>query len=112
MQDERLVLLRLDQPREIRLLDRRIDVRVSMVLEDPEVTVQTDIDAGRLDHLRLKGVDSDPSGFDLSNDVTIGKQHVEQPINATPSNSHQRRLLDQAADLQPRGRRWSHFPLQ
>ena len=51
VQDERLVAVRLDQPGQLGLLDRRVDVRVAVVLEDPEVAVDPHVDAGRLHHL-------------------------------------------------------------
>jgi hypothetical protein len=45
MQHERLVIVGLDQPGQVRLLHRRVDVRVAVVLEDPEEPVHADIDA-------------------------------------------------------------------
>ena len=75
MQDERLLAVGLDQPGQIRLLHRRVDVRVPMVLEDPEVPVQPDIDAGRLDEFGLVRIELDPPGLDLGLDVTIGEEH-------------------------------------
>ena len=49
VQDERLVVVGLDQPGQVGLLHRRVDVRVAVVLEHPEVAVQPDVDARRLD---------------------------------------------------------------
>ena len=54
VQDERLVALGLDQAGEVRLVDRRVDVRVAVVLEHPEVAVEPDVDARRLDHRRVE----------------------------------------------------------
>ena len=71
MQDERILAFRLDQPGQVRLLDRGVDVRVAVVLEDPEVPVQPDVDAGRLDQLGFIRVEFDPPGLDLGPDVTI-----------------------------------------
>ena len=49
VQHERILALRLDQPGQVGLLHRGIDVGVAVVLEDPEVAVQAHVDAGRLD---------------------------------------------------------------
>ena len=35
-----------------------------MVLEDPEVPVDPEVDAGRLHHRRIERVDLDPAQFD------------------------------------------------
>ena len=45
VQDERLVALRLDHPGQVGLVGRRVDVRVPVVLEDPEEPVEPDVDA-------------------------------------------------------------------
>jgi len=45
-----------------------------MVLEDPEVAVQPDIDAGRLDQLGFARIELDSAGPDLGLDVTIGEE--------------------------------------
>lgn len=71
MQDERLVPLRLHQPRQIGLLDRGVDVGVPVILEHPEVPVQPHIDAGRLHHGLVIGIDPYPSGVDLGPDVLV-----------------------------------------
>ena len=75
MQDKRVVVIGLDQPGQVGLLHGRVDVRVAVILEDPEVPVQPDIDAGRLDEFGIVRVELDPSGLDLGLDVTIGEEH-------------------------------------
>ncbi len=62
VQDERLVAVRLDQPGQLGLLDRRVDVRVAVVLEHPEVAVDPHVDAGRLHHGRVVRIERDPAG--------------------------------------------------
>src|SRR5690625_5578867 len=57
VQDERLVRADLDQPCQVRLLDRRIDVGILVVLEHPEETVEPDVDAGRLDETGVVGLE-------------------------------------------------------
>src|SRR5690606_35339508 len=61
---------------QIRLLDGGVDVRVLVVVEDPEVPVQPDVHAGRLDHRLVIGFDADPLGVDLGEDVAVGEQHA------------------------------------
>ena len=50
-----------------------------MVFEDPEESVEPDIDAGRLDHRLLEGVNLDPAGLDFGADITIREQHGWRP---------------------------------
>jgi hypothetical protein len=76
VQDERILAVGLDQAGQVRLFHRGVDVRVAVVLEDAEVPVQPDVDAGRLDQLGLVRVELDPPGLDLGPDVTIGEEHA------------------------------------
>jgi hypothetical protein len=71
VQDERLIALGLDQPGQVRLLDGGVDVGVLVVLEHPEVAVEPNVDTGRLDHLRVVGLDGHTPGFDLGPDVLV-----------------------------------------
>ena len=75
VQDERLVALGLDQPGEVGLLVRRVDVRVAVVLEDPEEAVDAHVDRRRLDHPLVEGLEDHASGRDLGLDVAVGEQH-------------------------------------
>ena len=56
VQDERLVALRLDLAGQVGLVRGRVDVRVAVVLEDPEEPVEAHVDRGRLQHRRVEGV--------------------------------------------------------
>ena len=76
MQDERVVSRRLHQPRKVGLLDGRVDVRIAVILEDPEVPVHPHVDAGGLDQLRAVRVELHAPGLDLFPDVAIGEQHA------------------------------------
>src|SRR6476620_6259236 len=76
VQDERLVTLRLDLAGQLGLVGGRVDVGVAMVLEDPEEPVEPDVDAGRLQHLRVPRIERDPAGVDLSGDVAVREQHA------------------------------------
>src|SRR5699024_1095246 len=50
---------------------------VGCIVEQPEVPVQADIDAGRLDQRRVIGIETDAAGVELGADVAGGKQsHV------------------------------------
>jgi hypothetical protein len=51
VQDERLVPIGLDRLGELRLILSRVDMGVTVVLEDPEVAIQPHVHARRLDHL-------------------------------------------------------------
>src|SRR5699024_60921 len=76
VQHEHLPRADLNQPCQVRLLDRRIDVGILVVLEHPEETVEPDVDAGRLDKTGIEGVDPDTPGVDLGPEVTIRQKHV------------------------------------
>ena len=93
MQDEGLIRAHLDELREVRLLLRRIDVRVAVILEDAEEAVQAHVDAGGLDHRRVVGVEPHPSGVELGPQVAIGEQHggrLSARRLSRPRTCHQR----------------------
>ena len=80
VQDEGLALLRLDQAGEIVLPDRRVDVRVSGVVEDAEQVVEADVDARRLHEVGVERVDAQSPGGDFGPEVAIGEQHRAERI--------------------------------
>ena len=78
MQNEGLSTFHLDEPREVRLLDRRVDVRILVVLEHPKVPIQPHVHTGRLNHLDVVRFDFHMAGLDLSLEIPIGEQHTEK----------------------------------
>jgi hypothetical protein len=42
-----------------------------MIFKDAKEAIEANINARRLDHLRVKGVDLDSAGFDFSSDVAV-----------------------------------------
>src|SRR5581483_2740858 len=76
MQDKRIVAFGLHQPGQVRLFDRRIDMRVAVVLENPEVPIQSYIDTRWLDQFGSIRIELDPPGLDLGSDVSIGEEHA------------------------------------
>ena len=75
VQDERLVGLDLDHPREVGLVLGGIDERVFVVVEQPEVPVEPHVDARGLHHPGLPRVERDASRVDLEPDVAVTQQH-------------------------------------
>jgi hypothetical protein len=75
MEDERAFVVDLDQLGQVllRLLD--VDERVARVVEDAEETVDPDVDARRLEQLRVVGVDLDPSLVEQPRDCSVGQDH-------------------------------------
>ena len=71
MQDEWLITLGLDQAGEVGLLDARVDVGVSVVLKDAEPAVKADVDARRLDHRLVEGLDGYASGVHFGKEVAV-----------------------------------------
>ena len=71
VQDEGLVAVGLDLAGEVGLVRSRVDVRVAMVLEDPEVPVQPDVDRRGLHHRGVEGVHRDPTRLDLGQHVAV-----------------------------------------
>src|SRR5262245_66302644 len=68
VEDERPLTIDLDELRELllRLLD--VDVRVARVVEDAEEAVDADVDARRLEKMRVVGVDADAAVCDSTCD--------------------------------------------
>ena len=69
---------RLDQLGQVFLLLGRVDEPVPVVLEDPEVAVEAQVDARRLDHGGVVRVDADPAGLDLCTEITIAEEHARR----------------------------------
>ena len=76
VQDERLLAVGLHHPGEVGLVLGRVDVRVPVVLEDTEEAVEPDVDARGLHHVRFEGLEADPLGVDLGEDVAVGEKHT------------------------------------
>ena len=74
VQDEGLLTVGLDHPRQVRLVGSGVDVRVAMVFEDPEEAVRTHVDRRRLHHRRLPRLHHDPARVDLGEDVAVAQR--------------------------------------
>src|SRR5690348_8760842 len=75
MQDERRVALDFHELREVLLLLAHVDERVPIVVENPEVSVHTHVDAGGLQELVVVGLDLDPAFRQEAGDRTVCKHH-------------------------------------
>jgi len=60
---------------QIGLRPLRVDERVAVVHEDAEVTVDADVDAGRLHHGRVEGIYPDSACFYGGTDGDVGEDH-------------------------------------
>ena len=74
VEDEGLGRIDLDEAGELGLFERGIDDRVLVVVEEPEVAVEADVDARRLDEREVTGVQRDATGFEFGADVAVGKE--------------------------------------
>ncbi len=72
MQDERLAVGDLHQRGEVVLLDRRVDVRVQVVVEDAEPAVQPYVDAGGLDQLAVERLEVELATLVRGHQVPVG----------------------------------------
>ena len=72
MENEGLLGAHLDELGEVGLLLGGIDMRVAMVLEDPEVAIKAHVDTGWLDHARVVGLQRHSPSLDLSTQVSVG----------------------------------------
>ena len=52
-----------------------VDVGVAGVVEDAELPIDADVDARRLDQIRVVGVEGDPAGVDLLADRAVAEHH-------------------------------------
>ena len=77
VQDKGFVGLDLDQPGQVGLVQGRVDDRILVVIEEPEVAVESEVDTGWLHHLRIPGLQGHPAGVDLSENVTVREQHAD-----------------------------------
>ena len=75
MEDERAVLLHLDELGEVLLRLLRVDVRRRVVAEDAEQRVAVEVDRGRLDRVLVERVDDDAPGGELLADGAVGEDH-------------------------------------
>jgi len=83
VQYERFPVDRFHQAGQLVLLLRRVDVRVSGVVEDPEQAVEANVDAGRLDQRVVERINCQPAGGDFGPEVAIGEQHATS-VSARP----------------------------
>ena len=82
VQHERILGGHLHEPGQLRLLQRRVDHRVLVVVEQPEVPVDPDVDARGLHHLLVERLEHDATGVDLGADVPVGEQHPHTVLAA------------------------------
>ena len=75
MQNKGLVVCDGDQTRQFRLVFRRINHRVTVVLEDRKSAIQAHVNAGWLHHNRIPRREFDLLGSYFGEDVMIGKKH-------------------------------------
>ena len=76
VEDERLVVVDLDELGEILLVRLHVDVRVAGVAEHSEVAVDANVEARRLHQLRRVRIDADPALVEKAADGAIGEDHA------------------------------------
>jgi hypothetical protein len=75
MQNEWFLAHRLDGPSQLRLVSRGVDMGIPMVLKNPEISIETDINARRLNHLDGIWFEPDAASIDFGLDVPVREQH-------------------------------------
>jgi hypothetical protein len=99
MKDEEIIWSNRYLASELRLLNRRIDNFVPMIFEDSEESIEADINARGLDHLRVEGLNLHPAALYLSGNIAIA-QHAS---NCSKSKDRERlppnlRLINRIVD--------------
>ena len=85
VQDERLALLHLHEAGQFGLFLGRVDMRVLVVVEQPEKAVDPDVNRGRLHHRGVVRVQDDPFGINFGTNVAVRDQHTfKNSINPPP----------------------------
>ncbi|GAA4692020.1 hypothetical protein GCM10023198_08700 [Promicromonospora umidemergens] len=54
-----------------------------MVVEEPEVPVETHVDARRLEHRRFVRVEDDAVSLELGTDIAVGEEHPDTVLGVT-----------------------------
>jgi hypothetical protein len=75
MKDEEIIGSDSDFASEVWLFDRWINDFVFMVFKDAEETIEADINARGLDHLRVEWFDLDPASLNFGGDIAVAKEH-------------------------------------
>ena len=86
VEDERVLVVDLDELGQLRLLDLDVDERVAVVVEDAEEPVDADVDARRLQERRVVRVDLDPPLGEQAGDRRVGEDHRGDSMTAESSS--------------------------
>ena len=103
VQDERLVGAHVHQVSEVRLIRRRINHRVAVVIEEAEQAIQAHVNAGRLNQIAVQRVELDTPGVQGGFDVAVTEQHDTIVAHSAPRQQPQR--ITGGADPERRRRR-------
>lgn len=76
VQHKRVVGVNFDKACEVGLLNGWVNVRIAMVLEGSEETVESYINAGWLNHPRVVGLKTHSARIDFSTDIAVAQQHM------------------------------------
>ena len=84
MEDERLVVLDVQQLRQVRLRVAHVDVGIPVVAEHPEAAIEVQVHGGGLQVARIVGIDADVAGLQLRPDVTVREDaHLRSALPGT-----------------------------
>jgi hypothetical protein len=61
----------LDQPGQIRLVGRWINVLILVIVKKAEEPIQSNIDARGLDHVEVKRVQTNPAGIEFAANIAV-----------------------------------------
>ena len=87
MEDERVLVVDLDELGQLRLLDLDVDERIAVVVEDAEEPVDADVDARRLEKRLVVRVDLDPPLGEQAGDRRVGEHHSGDSYPDSPSGA-------------------------
>ena len=101
VQHEGLIGAHVDLMSEVRLVRRRVNHRVAVVIEESEQAIQAHVDTGRLDQVPVERVELDTSRIQRGLDVAVTEQHDsivaysaprQQPQGITAGADPERRM--------------------
>ena len=90
VQDEGLIRPHVDTSRQIRLIRRRVDHRVAVIIEETKEAIQPHVNTGWLNQATVQRIETNPAGIQRDVDVAVTEQHDSIVAHSAPRQQPQR----------------------